>query len=117
MVCFCQDEYAQAMSKLRETVSRAHAIKPDIVFEVFIHKVDGLSDETKLETQRDICQRWADDCADLGLETEVKLAFHLTSIYDHSIFESFSKVVQKLIPQLPQLEGLLNIFTSVRIDL
>ena len=31
------------------------------------------------------------------------------SIYDHSIFEAFSKVVQKLIPQLPTLENLLNI--------
>ncbi|XP_033251421.1 ras-related GTP-binding protein D-like [Drosophila miranda] len=38
------------------------------------------------------------------------MSFHLTSIYDHSIFEAFSKVVQKLIPQLPTLENLLNIF-------
>lgn len=37
----------------------------------------------------------------------------MTSIYDHSIFEAFSKVVQKLIPQLPTLENLLNIFISV----
>ena len=41
-------------------------------------------------------------------------SFYLTSIYDHSIFEAFSKVVQKLIPQLPTLENLLNIFISVR---
>lgn len=41
------------------------------------------------------------------------LSFYLTSIYDHSIFEAFSKVVQKLIPQLPTLENLLNIFISV----
>lgn len=47
----------------------------------------------------------------LGLE-QVHLSFHLTSIYDHSIFEAFSKVVQKLIPQLPTLENLLNIFIS-----
>ena len=35
-----------------------------------------------------------------------------TSIYDYSIFEGFSKVVQKLIPQLPTLENLLNVFIS-----
>lgn len=35
------------------------------------------------------------------------------SIYDHSIFEAFSKVVQKLIPQLPTLENLLNILITV----
>lgn len=38
----------------------------------------------------------------------------MTSIYDHSIFEAFSKVVQKLIPQLPTLENLLNILISVK---
>lgn len=43
----------------------------------------------------------------------LSLSFYLTSIYDHSIFEAFSKVVQKLIPQLPTLENLLNIFISV----
>lgn len=43
----------------------------------------------------------------------VLCSFYLTSIYDHSIFEAFSKVVQKLIPQLPTLENLLNIFISV----
>ena len=41
-------------------------------------------------------------------------SFYLTSIYDHSIFEAFSKVVQRLIEQLPTLENLLNIFVSVR---
>lgn len=44
-------------------------------------------------------------------------SFYLTSIYDHSIFEAFSKVVQKLIPQLPTLENLLNIFISVSFSL
>jgi Ras-related GTP-binding protein C/D len=43
--------------------------------------------------------------------------FHLTSIYDHSVFEAFSKVVQQLIPQLPTLENLLDILvTSSRIE-
>lgn len=66
-----------------------------------------------MESQRDIHSRATDDLADAGLEG-VHLSFHLTSIYDHSIFEAFSKVVQKLIPQLPTLENLLNIFISVR---
>uniref|UniRef100_A0A183C7B7 Ras-related GTP-binding protein C n=1 Tax=Globodera pallida TaxID=36090 RepID=A0A183C7B7_GLOPA len=33
-------------------------------------------------------------------------------IYDHSIFEAFSKVIQKLIRQLSALEGLLDIFNQ-----
>ncbi|RNA30585.1 Ras-related GTP-binding D [Brachionus plicatilis] len=37
-----------------------------------------------------------------------EFCYHLTSIYDHSIFEAFSKVVHKLIPQHRQLERLLD---------
>ncbi|XP_029360137.1 ras-related GTP binding Ca isoform X2 [Echeneis naucrates] len=106
-----QDDYVEALGRLHLTVSRAYRVNPDINFEVFIHKVDGLSDDHKIETQRDIHQRANDDLADASLE-KLHLSFYLTSIYDHSIFEAFSKVVQKLIPQLPTLENLLNIFIS-----
>ncbi|XP_061597089.1 ras-related GTP-binding protein C-like [Cololabis saira] len=106
-----QDDYMEALGRLHLTVSRAFKVNPDINFEVFIHKVDGLSDDHKIETQRDIHQRANDDLADAGLD-KLHLSFYLTSIYDHSIFEAFSKVVQKLIPQLPTLENLLNIFIS-----
>ncbi|KAM4538979.1 ras-related GTP-binding protein C-like [Odontesthes bonariensis] len=106
-----QDDYVEALGRLHLTVSRAYKVNPDINFEVFIHKVDGLSDDHKIETQRDVHQRANDDLADASLE-KLHLSFYLTSIYDHSIFEAFSKVVQKLIPQLPTLENLLNIFIS-----
>ena len=36
---------------------------------------------------------------------QIPLTFYLTSIYDHSIFEAFSKVVQKLIPQVSNFVG------------
>ncbi|CAL8249601.1 unnamed protein product [Boreogadus saida] len=107
-----QDDYVEALGRLHLTVTRAYRVNPDINFEVFIHKVDGLSDDHKIETQRDIHQRANDDLVDASLE-KLHLSFYLTSIYDHSIFEAFSKVVQKLIPQLPTLENLLNIFISV----
>lgn len=106
-----QDEYMEALNKLQMTVTRAHKVNPEIKFEVFIHKVDALTDDNKIETQRDIHQRATDYLIDAGLEN-VNLSFYLTSIYDHSIFEAFSKVVQKLIPQLPALENLLNIFIT-----
>lgn len=67
---------------------------------------------TRAETQRDIHQRATDELQDAGLD-QIHLSFYMTSIYDHSIFEAFSKVVQKLIPQLPMLENLLNILISV----
>lgn len=105
-----QDDYLEALTKLNQTVTKAYKVNPRIRFEVFIHKVDGVSDDFKMESQRDIHQRATDDLQDAGLD--IHLSFHLTSIYDHSIFEAFSKVVQKLIPQLPTLENLLNILIT-----
>ncbi|XP_026472730.1 ras-related GTP-binding protein C-like isoform X2 [Ctenocephalides felis] len=106
-----QDDYMEALNKLNLTVTNAYKVNCNIKFEVFIHKVDGLSDDIKMEVQRDIHQRATDDLTDTGFH-QINLSFHLTSIYDHSIFEAFSKVVQKLIPQLPTLENLLNILIS-----
>jgi Ras-related GTP-binding protein C/D len=105
-----QDDYLEALTKLNQTVTKAYKVNRKIKFEVFIHKVDGVSDDFKIESQRDIHQRATDDLQDAGLD--IHLSFHLTSIYDHSIFEAFSKVVQKLISQLPTLENLLNILIT-----
>lgn len=58
----------EALGRLHLTVSRAYKVNPDINFEVFIHKVDGLSDDHKIATQRDIHQRANDDLADASLE-------------------------------------------------
>eukprot|EP00948_MAST-09A_sp_MAST-9A-sp1_P001735 g1735.t1 len=105
-----QDEpYSEALAKLHATVVRASKVNPDISFEIFVHKVDGelfLSEEHKIDCQREIHDQ-------LSLEPgfgahQVHLNFHLTSIYDHSIFEAMSKVVQKLVPQLPVIENLMN---------
>ncbi|KAL3990841.1 Ras-related GTP-binding protein D [Acanthocheilonema viteae] len=106
-----QDDYSEALKKMIEYFKKAIEINEKIRFEVFIHKVDGLSEEIKLETQRDIFQRVQDDLQDDGLD-KVHITYYLTSIYDHSIFEAFSKVVQKLIKQLSTLERLLDIFNQ-----
>lgn len=92
-------------------MTKAYRINPHIKFEVFIHKVDGLPDDNKMDIQREIYQKANEDLADAGYD-QIHLSFNLTSIYDHSIFEAFSKVVQKLIPQLPTLENLLCIFNK-----
>lgn len=78
---------------------------------MFIHKVDGLSDDHRIETQRDIQQKVMDALQDDGLE-KIHPSFHLTSIFDHSIFEAMSKVIQKLIPHMDTLENLLDILIS-----
>ncbi|GAM27697.1 hypothetical protein SAMD00019534_108730 [Acytostelium subglobosum LB1] len=105
-----QDDITEALMKLHQTIVKVHQINPAIHFEVFIHKADGLTDDHKIYTQRDIQQKATDELADAGIHTHP--SFYITSIYDHSIFEAFSKVIQKLIPQLPTLENLLDVFIS-----
>ncbi|KAI9808108.1 MAG: GTP-binding protein gtr2 [Sarcosagium campestre] len=106
-----QDDYLEALSHLNAAALHLQQSYPAINIEVFIHKVDGLSDDYKFDTHRDIVQRVQDELSDNGFEN-APVNFHLTSIYDHSIFEAFSKVCQKLIPQLPTLEGILNLLCA-----
>jgi len=107
-----EEDYEDALPKLVETISTAHHVNPNIHFEVFLHKVDGdfMSEETKAERQQGI-QHYVS--GELG-ETngDVLVSYYLTSIYDHSALEALSKVVQKLVPQLPTLNNLLDILIS-----
>lgn len=43
----------------------------------------------------------------------IPVNFYLTSIYDHSLQDAFSKVVHTLIDSLPYIEDLLNVFCGV----
>lgn len=43
-----KDDYLEALQRLYLTVTRAYKLNPQIHFEVFIHKVDGLSDDYKI---------------------------------------------------------------------
>jgi Ras-related GTP-binding protein C/D len=94
-----QDDFIEALHHLYNSVTVAHRFNPQITLEVFIHKVDGLSDDHKIEIQHEVHQRLNDEISEANLD--LHLSFHLTSIYDHSIFEAFSKVIQKLIVELP----------------
>lgn len=102
-----QDDYIEALQRLYLTVNRAVRVNPGICFEVLLHKIEGLSDDQKLDTERDVQQRIMDELGDTGLDS-ITMNFYLTSIYDLTIFEAFSKIVQRLIAQLPSLENLLN---------
>ena len=102
-----QDEYLNALTNLAMIIEYAKNVNPFLNIEVLIHKVDGLTEDFKMDIQRDIMQRIGDELLDLGIEG-IQLSFYLTSIFDHSIYEAFSRVVQKLIPELPFLENMLD---------
>ncbi|ODV83712.1 hypothetical protein CANARDRAFT_9276 [[Candida] arabinofermentans NRRL YB-2248] len=103
-----QDEYLSALQNLAYIIKYACNINPKLHIEILIHKIDGLSEDFRLDTQRDIMARVGDDLLDYGLEG-VQISFYLTSIFDHSIYEAFSRIVQKLIYELPALENLLDL--------
>lgn len=106
-----QDDYLESIARLNATIINLQSLAPSINVEVFIHKVDGLSEEYRGDTFQDIVQRISDELSDAGFENP-PVNYYLTSIYDYSIFEAFSKVIQKLIPQLSTLENLLNIIAN-----
>ncbi|PGH31051.1 hypothetical protein GX50_06159 [[Emmonsia] crescens] len=106
-----QDDYLEAVSRLNRTILLVQQYYPHINIEVFIHKVDGLSEEYRSDTFQDIVQLISDELSDAGYEN-APVHYYLTSIYDYSVFEAFSKVIQKLIPQLSTLENLINILAN-----
>lgn len=106
-----QDDYIDSVSRLSQTTLTIQQFYPNINIEVFIHKVDGLSDEYRTDTFQDIVQRISDELSDAGYEN-APVHYYLTSIYDYSVFEAFSKVIQKLIPNLSTLENLINTLTN-----
>ncbi|KAF9223714.1 Gtr1 raga G protein Gtr2 [Gyrodon lividus] len=108
-----RDLYQQPVAKLVEFIVAACQVNPNINLEIFVHKAEKLQEDDKIENFRQIHERVMDRLADESPEYEqVPLNFHLTSVYDHSLQEAFSRVIHKLIDSLPYLEGLLNVFCS-----
>ena len=104
-----EEDYEDSLPRLVETILAAYRVNPDIHFEVFLHKVDGdlMAEEIKAERQQGI-QNYVSTELSAEIQGDVLVSYYLTSIYDHSALEAFSKVVQKLVNQLPILNSLLD---------
>eukprot|EP00808_Paulinella_micropora_P014762 g37663.t1 len=112
--------YNESIEYFLQVCKLAYKENPKLAIHVLIHKVDGdeylstdvdgdeylSTDGDKLDFQNDIKKNITEELAEQNLPMSV--SFHLTSIYDHTIFEAFSSVVQGLIPQLPLLEKLMD---------
>ncbi|TFY73869.1 hypothetical protein EWM64_g10143 [Hericium alpestre] len=108
-----QDSYQQPIARLLEFFTAAFSENPDTPLEVFVHKAEAFTEDYKIENFRHIHQRVNDELDEISPEYEqMALNFHLTSVYDHSIHEAFSKVLHRLIDSLPYLEHLLNVFVA-----
>ncbi|KAI0649461.1 Gtr1/RagA G protein conserved region-domain-containing protein [Trametes meyenii] len=108
-----QDLYHQPIQKLVNFAITAYQDNPNINLEVFVHKADVLTEEYKIENFRHIQERVLYELGFVNIEYEqIPINFQLTSIYDHSLHDAFSRVLHKLIDSLPYLEDLLNVFCS-----
>ncbi|CAF3226439.1 unnamed protein product, partial [Rotaria sp. Silwood2] len=65
-----QDDYTQSVSSLNMIIQSGRRVNPRLRYEVFIHKVDQLSEEEKIETQRNIHNQVRDRFADLNGGTD-----------------------------------------------
>ncbi|KAL0955982.1 hypothetical protein HGRIS_002160 [Hohenbuehelia grisea] len=82
-------------------------------FEIFVHKAEKLQEDDKIENFRQLHERVADQLLEKCTDHErIGLNFYLTSVYDHSVNEAFSRVLQGLIGSLSYLEDLLNGFCA-----
>ncbi|KZT40027.1 hypothetical protein SISSUDRAFT_983945 [Sistotremastrum suecicum HHB10207 ss-3] len=120
------DKFSGPVNKLVDWIAVFYAEKPDINVEVFAHKEDAITvDDYKLETfgnlQRLVVESLADALApptddqnspSYFENLQIPVSFHLTSVYNHSIYEAFSKTIHKLIEPLSYIEDLLNIFCA-----
>eukprot|EP00968_Pinguiococcus_pyrenoidosus_P020495 scaffold2420_cov259-Pinguiococcus_pyrenoidosus.AAC.10 len=103
----------EALRRIIDTAEAASTINPSVRLHVFIHKVDGElfpSDDEKLETKTQIVTLINDHLEENNIH--ISVTYSLTSIYDNSISECFSKVVQELIPSYGVLEKLLDTLNS-----
>ncbi|KAG5490747.1 hypothetical protein JKF63_00869 [Porcisia hertigi] len=116
----CRELIDDARARLLDTISAAYRHNPELCVEVFIHKVDALSEDHQADLLASLQRRVEEEAKQL-LENvhPLRLNFNLTSIYDHSIFQAFSLVVQKLIklktPYITELLQMLN--SNSNIDL
>jgi len=102
-----QDDYTNTVARLTTTILNLQNTFPHINVEVFVHKTDSLNEDFRTDIFQDIVQRVGDDLNDAGY-INPNVSYHLTSIYDSSVFEALSSVIQKLIPELDVLQNLLN---------
>lgn len=101
----------EAEARLLEIITSAYQVNPQIHFEVFLHKVDSLLEEQKpvISTRM---SRSINEGIRHQLDGHVRITYHQTSIYDYSVVEAFSAVVQRIVPQVTYVQEILGMFKS-----
>jgi len=108
-----QDEYGHAVNQFIHLMAIVHEMNRDLHIEVFAHKAESLAADYGLESFSLLQERVYIETIDHPLPLQdMRVTFHLTSVYDHTIFEAWSRIIQKLVKPLATLENLLNVLCS-----
>lgn len=110
----CREQVDVACGRLVDTVCVAARYDPKLWVEVFIHKVDALSEDHQTDLLTFLQRKVEEEARQrIGTTLPLCLSFNLTSIYDHSVFQAFSLVVQRLIQnKVPKINELLQLVNS-----
>ena len=84
---------------------KAKSLNPKVTLQVFVHKVDGdtfASEELRVEVQQAFQEQITQEM------DKDDVSIHLTSVYNPSLYEAWSLVVQKLIPNQTTIVELLD---------
>ncbi|KAJ1664324.1 GTP-binding protein gtr2 [Coemansia sp. RSA 1813] len=106
-----QGDLQTALATLHGIIRTAQSVNPLIPINVFINKVDSLSEELKQDIHHDIQQSvWkAMRYDNLNSST---LQFYLTTVFDDNINEAMSRVIQNLVPHRGSLQTILDSLCS-----
>lgn len=101
-----QEEFRKStINELKATYDKAKSLNENVIFEVFLHKVDGdnfSSEEVCVELQQDLQNLISEEI------NKENFSIQLTSVYNPSVLEAWSLVLQKILPPHLALVELLN---------
>jgi Ras-related GTP-binding protein C/D len=106
-----QDGTSAPFDYFRDNVLPLLQKYPKTSLAIFTHKTDSVNiNKNDLSKQKGEIQTRFKDILNKA-NTEISVSFYSTSIYDYSLFETFSKIFQKMMPQNNLLSNLLDSLT------
>ncbi|KAH7648240.1 hypothetical protein FG379_000164 [Cryptosporidium bovis] len=102
--------YNDEIVRAKKLFKKALKVNKNMYFEIFMHKTDNEAfsiDDSYIEYKRDIHEKISGYIFQYGFDIDIR--YHFTSIYNDSIIEALSKVIQRVSPNTQILERLLDV--------
>ena len=96
----CQELSDNTYDHMKKVVNSVIQKNPKIFVEIFLHKIDGaffVQNPNIAQKNQEITSNINKILSDIHMQNTATV--YKTSIYDHSLFEAFSRIFQKLMPQ------------------